>query len=94
MPPLNTKRPKRGVAPFQNVKSPSSLKILTKQFNVDVYSLSAPKACIRVFTVSMGMVVYTVTIPVKEPKANVAAEDKFSSAGVLVASWMTVLIAL
>ncbi|KAH3659250.1 hypothetical protein OGATHE_006134 [Ogataea polymorpha] len=72
IPPLKISRPKRGVAPFQNVISPSSLKIFTKQSSVPVYSLSAPRPCIRVLTVSIGIVVYTVTTPAKAPSRNVS----------------------
>ena len=46
IPPLNINRANRGTAPDQNVKMPSSLKILTAQEKLFLYSLLASIDCI------------------------------------------------
>ena len=46
IPPLNINRASRGTAPDQNVKTPSSLKILAAQEKLFLYSLLASIDCI------------------------------------------------
>lgn len=78
IPPLNTSLPNLGSAPVQNVKNPSCLKIFTAQSMLFLYSLLASRLCIRVFTVSKGMVVYTVIVPAAAPSPKVLNTPNFS----------------
>lgn len=57
MPPLNTNRPRRGKAPAQKVNNPSSLKIFAAHAKLFLYSFADPSDCMRVLTVSRGIVV-------------------------------------
>lgn len=58
MPPLSISLASRGTAPDQNVKIPSSLKIRAAQLKLFLYSCDASIDCIRVLTVSSGIVTY------------------------------------
>jgi hypothetical protein len=78
MPPLNVNLPSRGNAPDQNVSTPSFLQIIAAQWKLFLYTLLASKDCILVFTVSNGIVEYTVTTPAMAPKPKVVKEPSFS----------------
>jgi hypothetical protein len=78
IPPLRIKRPNLGTAPDQNVNNPSFLKILATQSKLFLYELRASIDCMRVLTVSIGMVVYTVMMPARPPSPNVLTAPSFS----------------
>jgi hypothetical protein len=60
IPPLSISRPNLGRAPDQNVLIPSSLNIRDAHTKLFLYSFLASSDCMRVLTVSMGMVVYLI----------------------------------
>ena len=58
IPPLKMSLPKRGKAPDQKVRMPSSLKIRAAQLRLLLYSCLASIDCILVLIVSRGIVAY------------------------------------
>lgn len=56
IPPLRESRASLGSAPDQKARTLSSLKILIAQWKLFLYSCFASMDCMRVFTVSSGIV--------------------------------------
>ena len=48
IPPLRTRRARRGVAPRQKARTPSSRRVVVTQFRVPVYRVRASRDCMRV----------------------------------------------
>ena len=78
IPPLNINLPNLITAPLQSFLTPSSFTILVAQCQLFRYNFFASILCIRVFTVSIGCVEHTVTIPAIPPMQNAAIDPGFS----------------
>jgi hypothetical protein len=75
---LTTSRPNLAVLPLQKAFAPSSLAIFRAQSSVPLYLSRAVKDCMRVLTVSNGIVVYTVMMPASAPMPNVVPVPKLA----------------